>query len=113
MHIASLSRTCHNNTSPAFADSNQPQIKEINMSNMNQNPNKTENPDNAAKISAKIKETYSKLSDDDIKLYNGNRDQFFAKLKEKQNVSKEDGEKRLQEIEKSFAGEKTDAAKAA
>jgi uncharacterized protein YjbJ (UPF0337 family) len=70
------------------------------MTDTSQNMDKAENPENTAKFHAKIKETYSKLSDDDIKLYDGKRDQFFAKLKEKQNVSKEDGEKRMQQIEK-------------
>lgn len=69
------------------------------MTNMNQNP--TQNPENAQKLHAEIKKTWSKLSDDEIKLSQSNRDQFFAKLKEKQGVSKEDGEKKLQELEKS------------
>lgn len=64
--------------------------------------NKPENTEKTANLNAKIKETWSKLSDDDIKLYNGNRDQFFIKLTEKQNVSKEDGEKTLKEIEASL-----------
>jgi uncharacterized protein YjbJ (UPF0337 family) len=88
------------------------------MTNMNQNTSKDQNQDKSLKLNAAIKETWSKLSDDDIKLYNGNRDQFFAKLKEKHSVSKEDGEKKLQEIEKSCAAmcsttEKTGAVKAA
>lgn len=92
------------------------------MTNPDQNTNKIENPDKLAAFNAKIKETYSKLSDDDIKLYDGKRDQFFAKLKEKQNVSKEDGEKKIKEIEQACdsvcssekAGpEKTDNVKAA
>lgn len=83
------------------------------MSNMNQQTNKTEESkmsDNAAKMHAQIKASYSKLSDDDIKLYNGKPDQFFAKLKEKQNVSKEDGMKKMQEIEKSCGCSMTKAA---
>lgn len=92
-------------------------IKEIKMTNTNQNMNKAETSENTLKFNAKIKETWSKLSDDDIKLYNGSRDQFFAKLKEKHSISKEDGEKRLQEIEKSCAAacstEKTGDTKAA
>lgn len=71
------------------------------MTNPNQNTNKKENPDKYAAFNAKIKETYSKLSDDDVKLYDGKRDQFFAKLQEKQNVSKEDGEKKMKELEQS------------
>ena len=87
------------------------------MTNTNQNMNKTEPSDKAAKIQAEIKQTWSKLSDDDAKLYNGSRDQFFTKLKEKQNVSKEDGEKKMQEIEQTCGAacstEKTAATKAA
>lgn len=64
--------------------------------------NKPDNTEKSANLNAKIKETWSKLSDEDIKLYNGNRDQFFTKLTEKQSVSKEDGEKKLKEIEASL-----------
>ncbi|MFA7275754.1 MAG: hypothetical protein WC043_03015 [Pseudobdellovibrionaceae bacterium] len=71
------------------------------MSNPDQNTSKPVNAESAAKLSAKIKETYSKLNDDDIKLYDGKRDQFFAKLKEKHSVSREEGEKKMQEVEKS------------
>jgi uncharacterized protein YjbJ (UPF0337 family) len=74
-------------------------IKEITMTNENQNTNAPAKVDKFAAFNAKIKETYSKLSDDDVKLYDGKRDQFFTKLKEKQNVSKEDGEKQIKEIE--------------
>ena len=70
------------------------------MTNTDQNMNKSDSPEKAAQFNAKIKETWSKLSDDDIKLYSANREQFFARLKEKHSVSKEDGIKRLQEIEK-------------
>lgn len=73
------------------------------MSNPNQNPNKPESAENAAnieKLYAQIKQTWNKLNDDDIKLYEGNRDQFFAKLQEKQNVSKVDAQKKMQELEK-------------
>ncbi len=71
------------------------------MSNMDQSMNKAGSPDNTVKLHAEIKKTWSKLSDDDIKLYSDKRDQFFAKLTEKQGVSKEDGQKKMQEIEKS------------
>ncbi len=65
------------------------------------NMNKTEGSDKSTQIQAKIKATWNKLNDDDIKLYTSNRVQFLAKLKEKHNVSKEDAEKHLQEFEKS------------
>ena len=73
------------------------------MTNTEQNNGKAETSDKILQLTARMKETWSKLSDDDIKLYNGNRDQFFAKLKEKHNVSKEDAIKRMQEIEKTIA----------
>jgi uncharacterized protein YjbJ (UPF0337 family) len=76
------------------------------------NMGKTEGTDKATQIQAKIKAAWNKLSDDDIKLYTSNRPQFLAKLKEKQNVSKEDAEKSLHEFEKS-CGSACDSEKAA
>jgi hypothetical protein len=74
-------------------------------------------PNKAAKFIEEIKEVWSKLSDDDAKLYESNRDQFFAVLKEKHDVSRLDGEKILQEIEKSCVSacskDATDVTKAA
>jgi uncharacterized protein YjbJ (UPF0337 family) len=106
----------HHHT-PALSGQTNQKIKEIIMTNSNQDMNKTEPADKALKLNAKIKEVWSKLSDDDIKLYAGNKDQFFAKLKEKQNVSREDAEKQLQGIETSCATacstEKPGAVKAA
>ncbi len=80
-----------------------------------QNMKPAASAEDTAKFNAKIKETWGKLSDDDVKLYGGKRDQFFAKLKEKENVSKEDAEKKMQELEKACgtacSTEKTDPAK--
>jgi len=72
------------------------------MSNMDQKMTKPAGmaTDSAAKLHAEIKKTWSKLSDEEIKLYESRPDQFFAKLKEKQNVSREDGVKKIQELEK-------------
>ena len=80
------------------------------MSNINQNTHKPDASGNAEKLRAKVKETWTKLSDDDIKLYDGKRDEFFVKLQEKQNVSKQDGEKKMQEIEKSCGCSESKAA---
>lgn len=63
-------------------------------------PENAASAESAAKLQAQIKQTWGKLNDEDIKLYEGKPDQFFAKLKEKQNVSKEDGQKKMQELEK-------------
>lgn len=55
---------------------------------------------NKEKLHKKIKEKWPKMSDDNIKLYNGKRDQFFDKLKEKHQVSREDGQKKMEQMEK-------------
>lgn len=69
------------------------------MENKNQNmqPNSKENTE---KLHRKIKETWSGLSDSDVKLYDGKRDDFFARLKEKANISKEDAQKKMDQLEK-------------
>lgn len=64
---------------------------------------------NAEKINAEIKKSWNRLSDDDVKLYEKQPDQFFSKLKEKHNVSKEDATKRLSEI-KSACGNVSEKA---
>ncbi|TAL27270.1 MAG: hypothetical protein EPN97_18000 [Alphaproteobacteria bacterium] len=52
----------------------------------------------AEMLSAEIKKTWNKLSDEDVKLLESQPDQFFAKIKEKHSVSREDAQKRLSEI---------------
>ncbi len=52
-------------------------------------------------LSGKIKETWGRLSDNDIALVNGKREQFFGKLQETYGLNKEDAEKRFSELEKS------------
>lgn len=54
---------------------------------------------NAAKLQAKIKETWSKLSSSDLALYTTNRDQFLGKLKENYSLSKEDAEKKIMALQ--------------
>lgn len=71
------------------------------MDNKNQNMQKNKNSkESMEKLHRKIKETWSGLSDSDVKLYDEKRDEFFAKLKEKANISKEDAQKKLQQLEK-------------
>jgi uncharacterized protein YjbJ (UPF0337 family) len=69
------------------------------MDNKNQNM-QANSKENIEKLHKKIKETWSGLSDDTIKLYDSKRDEFFAKLKEKANVSKEDALKKIAQLEK-------------
>lgn len=71
------------------------------MENKTQNVKQSSNSkENNEKLYRKIKETWSGLNDSDVKLYDGKRDEFFAKLKEKANISKEDAQKKMQQLEK-------------
>lgn len=54
-----------------------------------------------AMLSVEIKKAWNKLSDEDVKLEGSNPDQFYAKIKEKHNVGREDAQKRLKEIKAS------------
>ncbi|MBY0407541.1 MAG: CsbD family protein [Rickettsiales bacterium] len=49
----------------------------------------------------KIKETWGRLTDDEIALFNGKKDQFFGKVQEKYGVAKEEAQKRMDELKKS------------
>ena len=51
-------------------------------------------------LGGKIKEMWGRLSDDDIALVNGKREQFFGKLQETYGLAKEEAEKQLHELEK-------------
>ncbi len=53
---------------------------------------------NVQQMSGKIKEMWGRLTDDEIALYSGQRDQFFGKLTEKYGIAKEEAEKRMQDL---------------
>jgi uncharacterized protein YjbJ (UPF0337 family) len=61
-------------------------------------------------IRGKIKETWGRLSDDDVALANGKREAFFGRLQQTYGLAKEDAEKRLEEIEKSCHHDSNKAA---
>jgi hypothetical protein len=65
------------------------------MENKNNTPN-----DSQVKLNKKIKESWSGLNDQDVALYRSKPEDFFTVLKEKQNISKEDAQKKLQQLEK-------------
>jgi uncharacterized protein YjbJ (UPF0337 family) len=50
-------------------------------------------------IKGKLKETWGKLTDDDIMLYNGKRELFLGKLKEHYGIAKEDADKKIKALE--------------
>lgn len=50
------------------------------------------------KLCAEIKKTWDKLTDDDVKLLESNTAQFFAKIKEKYNLTQAEAQKSLDEM---------------
>jgi uncharacterized protein YjbJ (UPF0337 family) len=52
----------------------------------------------SATLNTEIKKTWDKLTDEDIKLYATQPEQFFGKVKEKYNLPKEEAQKRMSEI---------------
>lgn len=64
--------------------------------------NKDQVEGNWNQFKGKVKETWGKLTDDDIALFNGKKDQFFGKIQEKYGVAKEEAEKTTQEWEKTY-----------
>ncbi|MDR3449561.1 MAG: CsbD family protein [Alphaproteobacteria bacterium] len=56
----------------------------------------------AKQLSGKLKETWGKLTDDDLALYEGQRDQFLGRVQQQYGIAKEDAEKKLRMIEESY-----------
>ena len=51
-------------------------------------------------IKGEMKKAWGKLTDDEIMLYDGQKDLFFGKMKEKYGLAKEAVETRIKEFEK-------------
>ncbi len=66
-----------------------------------------------AQMKGKMKETWGKLTDNDIMLYKGQHEQFLGKLKDHYGLAKEDAEKKLKVMEDAFDPKLTKAAGAA
>ena len=56
----------------------------------------------AEQLKGKIKVAYGKLTDNDIALLDGKRDQFLGKMKEHYGLEKEEAEKKIKAIEDSY-----------
>ena len=56
-------------------------------------------------IKGKLKETWGRLTDDDIALYEGKRDQFLGRLQERYGFIKDEAEVQLKELEDSYDSE--------
>ena len=52
-------------------------------------------------LKGEIKKAWGKLTDDDVLLYNGQKDKFLGKVQEKYGLAREAAEERMKEIEKS------------
>jgi uncharacterized protein YjbJ (UPF0337 family) len=50
-------------------------------------------------LKGEFKKTWAKLTDNDIMLYNGQREQFLGKLKEHYGLAKEDAETKIKAME--------------
>jgi len=54
---------------------------------------------NFEQLKGKLKQTWAKMTDNDVMLYNGKRDEFFGKLKEHYGIAREDAEKKIHSLE--------------
>lgn len=64
--------------------------------------NKEQAQGNWNQFKGKVKETWGRLTDDDIALFNGKKDQFFGKVQEKYGIAKEEAEKNIREWEAKY-----------
>ncbi len=53
-------------------------------------------------LNGEIKKAWGRLTDDDLALLDGQEDSFYGALKEKYGIAREEGEKRLKEIQDSL-----------
>lgn len=61
-------------------------------------------------LKGKIKEEWGELTNDEIALYNGQRDQFFGKLKARYGLAREEAQEQMRLIEKACGYNRADAA---
>ncbi len=54
-----------------------------------------------------MKQTWGKLTDDDLMMYNGKREQFLGKLRDRYGLAKEDAEKKIQALQDAVAAKST------
>ncbi len=61
--------------------------------------NKEQTAGKFEQMKGSLKETWGKLSDNDMMLYEGKRDQFLGKLKEHYGLAKEEAEQKIKALE--------------
>ena len=72
--------------------------------------NKEQVQGKAEQLKGEIKKTWAKLTDNDIMMLDGKRDQFLGKLKEHYGLAKEDAEKKVKALEDACRCDTTKAA---
>jgi len=55
--------------------------------------------------SGKVKEKWGKLTDDDLTVIHGKRDQLIGKIQERYGIAKQEAEKQVDEFSRSFGSE--------
>lgn len=68
------------------------------MHNQSQNIKKSEQSEEAIKLHTRIKETWTELSDDIIRLYEEKPDRFFGALEKKYAISKKDAQEIINQL---------------
>lgn len=61
--------------------------------------NKNQLQGNWNQLQGKIREQWGKLTDDDVALYKGKRDQFLGKIQETYGIAREEAERNLKSFE--------------
>ncbi len=72
--------------------------------------NKEQVQGKAEELKGKFKAAFGKLTDNDIMLYEGKRDQFVGKVVQLQGIAKEEAEKQIKAIEEACGCSTTKAA---
>jgi uncharacterized protein YjbJ (UPF0337 family) len=57
--------------------------------------------------SGKVKEKWGKLTDDDIQMIRGKRDQLIGKIQERYAIAKADAERQVDEFSRSYRADET------
>jgi len=57
-----------------------------------------------------VKEKWGKLTDDDLQMIRGKRDQLIGKVQERYGIAKEEAERQVDEFSRSYADETTTKA---
>lgn len=75
--------------------------------------NKEQVQGKAEQLKGEIKKTWGKLTDNDVMLLEGNRDQFMGKLKEHYGLAKEEAETKVKALEDACRSDSSGKPKAA